>query len=108
MRKPSYVVMTRPVYPYTHREQGDFEAVAYQAFSVARSTTETLRDWSPDEDTSAVEAALRERQLLVARDPTRPWLWLFTPATVDKAGATPADLPDLTGYTLQREFPCAV
>ncbi|KAF2995351.1 mediator of RNA polymerase II transcription subunit 13 [Curvularia kusanoi] len=82
---------------------GDFEAVAYQAFSVARSTTETLRDWSPDEDTSAVEAALRERQLLVARDPTRPWLWLFTPATVDKAGASPADLPDLTGYTLQRE-----
>ncbi|KAG9197156.1 mediator of RNA polymerase II transcription subunit 13 [Epicoccum nigrum] len=50
---------------------GDFEAVAYQAFSVARSATqpaETLRDWSPDQDTSAVEAALRDRQLLIVRE----------------------------------------
>jgi mediator of RNA polymerase II transcription subunit 13 len=93
----------------THSAQGDFEAVAYQAFSVARSTTqpaETLRDWSLDQDTSAVEAALRDRQLLVVRDATKPWLWLFTPAAaaVNKAGATPADLPDLTGYTFQREL----
>lgn len=93
----------------TDSAQGDFEAVAYQAFSVARSTTqpaETLRDWSPDQDISAVEAALRDRQLLVVRDATKPWLWLFTPAAaaVDKAGARPTDLPDLTGYTFQREL----
>ncbi|KAF3039676.1 mediator of RNA polymerase II transcription subunit 13 [Didymella keratinophila] len=85
---------------------GDFEAVAYQAFSVARDSsqpTSTLRDWSLSEDTRAVEAELRERQLFIARDATKPWLWLFTPTTVAEAGAQPADLPDVEGYSLQRE-----
>ena len=65
-----------------------------------------MRDWSPSEDTRAVEYLLRDRQLFVARDATRPWLWLFTPSTVDKAGASPADLPEVEGYTLQRTFLC--
>ncbi|UPX20448.1 mediator of RNA polymerase II transcription subunit 13 [Ascochyta rabiei] len=80
---------------------GDFEAVAYQAFSVAR--TAALADGSPSEDTRAVEAALRARQLFVARDPTRPCLWLFTPTALDHAASHPADLPDVPGYLLQRE-----
>ncbi|KAF2624534.1 hypothetical protein BU25DRAFT_493522 [Macroventuria anomochaeta] len=85
---------------------GDFEAVAYQAFSVARNTTQPsspLRDWNPAEDTRAVEAVLRERQLLVACDATKPWLWLFAPTTVDKARSSPGDLPGVEGYLLHRE-----
>ncbi|KAJ4988246.1 Mediator of RNA polymerase II transcription subunit 13, partial [Stagonosporopsis vannaccii] len=81
---------------------GDVDAIAYQAFSVARSPA-TLRDWSPDQDARAVEAALRDRQLFVARDAARPWLWLFTPAAVDSPAAAPADLPDVDGYVLQRQ-----
>lgn len=87
--------------------QGDFEALAYQAFSVALNTaqpTSTLRDGSPSEHTRAVEATLRQRQLFVARDPTKPWLWLFTPTTADKAASAPAGLPELEGYLLQREY----
>ncbi|KAF9697706.1 hypothetical protein EKO04_004396 [Ascochyta lentis] len=83
---------------------GDFEAVAYHAFSVAPTTA--LASAAPSEDTRAVEAALRARHLLVARDPSKNWLWLFTPTTLDKAAsvaAAPADLPDLPGYQLQRE-----
>ncbi|KAF3042700.1 mediator of RNA polymerase II transcription subunit 13 [Didymella heteroderae] len=89
---------------------GHFEAVAYQAFSIARDSDQpapTLRDWSPSEDARAVEAELRERQLFVARDATHPWLWLFTPTTLADAGAGagagPPDLPHVEGYLLQRE-----
>jgi mediator of RNA polymerase II transcription subunit 13 len=105
MRRSSYVETWPKHTRLLTNVQGDFEAVAYQAFSVARNTTqpsETLRDWSPSEDTRAVEAFLRDRQLFVARDATRPWLWLFSPTTVDKAGASPAALPEVEGYSLQR------
>ncbi|KAH6629085.1 mediator complex subunit 13 C-terminal-domain-containing protein [Boeremia exigua] len=83
---------------------GDFEAVAYQAVSVARNPQSAPpRDGSSDEDTRAVEAALRDRQLFVARDAARPWLWLFAPTTADQAGAPPPDLPAVDGYLIQRE-----
>jgi mediator of RNA polymerase II transcription subunit 13 len=85
--------------------QGDFEAVAYQAFSIARDlSSASTFEHSPSEDTRAVEAALRQRQRFVARDATKPWLWLFTPTTANGAGADadPADLPDFDGYLLQR------
>ncbi|KAF1925922.1 uncharacterized protein M421DRAFT_423210 [Didymella exigua CBS 183.55] len=92
--------------------QGDFEAVAYQAFSVARDPAQpapSLRHGSPSEDTRAVEAELRRRRLFIVRDATRPWLWLFAPTattttTTDAdARAGPADLPAVDGYLFQRE-----
>ncbi|KAF1938159.1 hypothetical protein EJ02DRAFT_32338 [Clathrospora elynae] len=92
---------------------GDFEAIAYQAFSVTRTTTTTtttptstsskLRDWSPSDDTRAAEAELRQHLHLIAHDASRPWLWLFKPTTVEKAGHNNAGLPELDGYSFQRE-----
>lgn len=105
MRKSSCVYRDSVPKPELTNVQADFEAVAYQAISVARHPSQpssTPRDWSPSEDTRAVEAILRDRQQLVARDPTRPWLWLFTPSAVDKAASSPPDLPEVHGYLLQR------
>ncbi|KAJ4344974.1 mediator of RNA polymerase II transcription subunit 13 [Ascochyta clinopodiicola] len=102
MRKSSYVLFSSPpLHSLTLTAQGDFEAVAYQAVSVTRTTA--LHDGSPSEDTRAVEAALRARQLFVARDLARPCLWLFTPTALDQAASHPADLPQVPGYLLQRE-----
>ena len=93
-----------PAPPPADSTQGDFEAVAYQAVSVARNPQSAPpRDGTSDEDTRAVEAALRDRQLFVARDAARPWLWLFAPTTADQAGAPPPDLPAVDGYLIQRE-----
>ena len=56
----------------------------------------------------AAEAELRQQQQqhqqfqLVAQDASRPWLWLFKPTTVDKAGEDNAELPEIDGYRLQR------
>lgn len=86
--------------------QGDFEAISYQAFSITRVPSQpspSLRDWNPSDDIRAVEADLRLRLHLVVPDPSRPWLWLFQPTTVDKAAQSPLDLPDVDGYTLQRK-----
>lgn len=79
--------------------------VAYQAFSITRdsNTPPTQpRDWSLAEDTRAVESELRHRRLLVAHDSSRPWLWLFKPTTVEKAGEGAGELPVLDGYLLHR------
>jgi mediator of RNA polymerase II transcription subunit 13 len=92
--------------PITNKQKGNFEAIAYQAFSVTRTNTPAstkLRDWSTSEDIRAVEAGLRDELQLVAQDATRPWLWLFTPTTVDKAAQTDVDLPEPDGYRLQRK-----
>ena len=88
--------------------QGDFEAIAYQAFSIARTTSPTVsrtRDWSSADDIRAAEAELRSQLQLVAQDASRPWLWLFKPTTVDKAGQNNAELPEIDGYRLQRASP---
>lgn len=54
----------------------------------------------------AVEAELRQALHWVTHDATRPWLWLFTPTTVDEAADQGApEPPQLDGYRLQRE-PC--
>ncbi|KAF2123929.1 hypothetical protein P153DRAFT_351481 [Dothidotthia symphoricarpi CBS 119687] len=86
---------------------GDFEAVAYQAFSVTR-TLRPRNGTTPPDDTAAVEAELRQAQHLVAQDATRPWLWLFrsAAATPDKPTQSPPDVPDppdVQGYHLQRK-----
>ncbi|KAL7775653.1 hypothetical protein CFE70_009497 [Pyrenophora teres f. teres 0-1] len=85
---------------------GDFEAIAYQAFSIARTSTPTLsrtRDWGSADDIRATEAELRQQLQLVAQDASRPWLWLFKPTTADKAGQNNVHLPEIDGYRLQRE-----
>ncbi|KAI4954840.1 hypothetical protein J4E86_006150 [Alternaria arbusti] len=84
---------------------GDFEAVAYHAFSITRTTTPTssrTRDWNASDDIRAVEAELRQDLRLVAQDASRPWLWLFKPTTVDKIEPN-VDLPELDGYRLHSE-----
>jgi mediator of RNA polymerase II transcription subunit 13 len=89
----------------TNAAQGDYEAVAYQAFSITRDSDPPpppLRDWSPSEDVRAAEAELRRDRHLVTQDASRPWLWHFQPTTVDKVGQDTADLPVLEGYRLQR------
>jgi mediator of RNA polymerase II transcription subunit 13 len=91
----------------TNKTQENFEAIAYQAFSVTRTNTPTsakLRDWSPVEDIRAAEAGLRDGLQLVTQDATRPWLWLFKPTTAVKAGQNDAELPELEGYRFQRMF----
>ncbi|KAF2799159.1 hypothetical protein K505DRAFT_371161 [Melanomma pulvis-pyrius CBS 109.77] len=85
---------------------GEFEAVAFQAFSVKRTPTPppaTPFDWAPSEDIRAVEAELRQEQHLVVQDASRPWLWFFRATTIDQLGQTPPHLPVLEGYSLQRE-----
>ncbi|CAN9088216.1 unnamed protein product [Alternaria alternata] len=85
---------------------GDFEAIAYQAFSITRTTTPTssrTRDWNTSEDIRAVEAQLRKDLQLVAQDASRPWLWLFKPTTVDKLEPNDAEPPELDGYRLHSE-----
>ncbi|KAF2472631.1 uncharacterized protein BDR25DRAFT_284183 [Lindgomyces ingoldianus] len=84
---------------------GDFEAVAFQAFSVTRNTdaSPSLVDRSPAEDLHAVEAEFRQGQHLVVQDASKSLLWFFRATTADKAGQTPLALPVLPGYDFQAE-----
>lgn len=102
VRLPIFYTMRRP---RVDNHQGDYEAVAYQAFSVIRASSpqpSTLRDWNPSEDIRAVQAELHNDRRLVAQDASRPWLWLFEPTTSDNAGPPAMDLPQPEGYRLQR------
>ncbi|USP79551.1 Mediator of RNA polymerase II transcription subunit 13 [Curvularia clavata] len=88
---------------------GDFEAIAYQAFSVSPVTStppssKPSQSSSSAEDIRTVEAELRHGLHLVVHDTSRPWLWLFKPTTVDKIGQTALELPQVDGYRLQREL----
>ena len=85
--------------------QGDFEAVAYHAFSVRRNPTHSAAkslDHAPSEDIRAVEAQLRQEQHFVVQDASRSWLWLFRSTTNDQVGQKPHDLPVVEGYDFQR------
>ncbi|RAR12336.1 mediator subunit med13 [Stemphylium lycopersici] len=86
---------------------GDFEAIAYQAVSIASITTTPIaaktRDWAASDDIRAAEAELRCALHLVAQDASRPWLWLFKPTTAEKIGQHPVPLPEIHGYRLHRE-----
>lgn len=82
---------------------GEFEAVTYQAFSIARNSTNfdsKLRDWNTSEDIRAVEAELRLDLHLVTQDTVRPWLWLFQPVV---SGQAAPDIPVVEGYHLHSE-----
>jgi mediator of RNA polymerase II transcription subunit 13 len=86
--------------------QGEFEAIAYQAFSVSRDTkqaTPQVSNGSHSDDIRTAEAELRHGRHLVTQDASRPWLWHFTPITLDMMGQDVVGLPVLEGYTLRRE-----
>ncbi|KAF1953801.1 hypothetical protein CC80DRAFT_477313 [Byssothecium circinans] len=84
---------------------GEYETVAYQAFSIARSPGPTSKsfDWNPSDDIRAAEAELRQAKHLVVQDASRPWLWLFRPASIDQVGQKTVDLPSVDGFRFQRE-----
>jgi mediator of RNA polymerase II transcription subunit 13 len=85
--------------------QGDFEALAYHAFSVRRNPAHSASkplDHAPPEDIRAVEAQLRQEQHFVIQDASRPWLWLFRSTTNDQVGQKQRDLPVVEGYDIQR------
>lgn len=87
---------------------GDFEAVAYQAFSVKRSPTTSVVN--PDErvetpeDLHAVEESFRQGNHLVVQDVGRSWLWFFRSTTPDRSGQIPAASPVLDGFTFHAEL----
>ncbi|KAF2438252.1 hypothetical protein P171DRAFT_170845 [Karstenula rhodostoma CBS 690.94] len=86
--------------------QGDFEAVAFQAFSVARNPTRSSSsalDWNTSDDIRVAEAELRNANHIVLHDVSRAWLWLFRAATPDQAGQPPLDPPTLDDFRLNRE-----
>jgi mediator of RNA polymerase II transcription subunit 13 len=86
--------------------QGDFDAVAYQAFSVTRiATLGTSKppDWNPADDGRAIEAELRRGRQLVILDVSRPWLWLFKPVSAESVGQDVGEMPAIDGYQLQRK-----
>ena len=83
-------------------QQGDFEAVACQAFSVKRSPTTPAvnsdeRVENP-EDLHAVEESFRQGNHLVVQDGDRPWLWFFRSTTPDRSGQIPSASPVLDGF----------
>ncbi|KAF2657781.1 hypothetical protein K491DRAFT_776987 [Lophiostoma macrostomum CBS 122681] len=85
---------------------GDFEAVAYHAFSVRRNPTHSaspLLDHAPSEDVRAVQAHLRQERHFVIQDASRPWLWMFRSTSSDQVGQKPYELPVVEGYDFQRE-----
>lgn len=85
---------------------GDFEAIAFQAFSVSRTTNQTSsrdREWPASDDIRAVESKLRQASHWVTQDAARPWLWLFRPATVEDSEQAAFELPTVDGYQWQRE-----
>ncbi|KAL5118621.1 mediator of RNA polymerase II transcription subunit 13 [Pleosporales sp. CAS-2024a] len=77
---------------------GDFDAVAYHAFSLTPDP-----DAPPLDHVRLVEARLRRARRFVTQDASRPWLWHFTPSTVDMAAADAIELPSIAGYSLKRE-----
>lgn len=86
---------------------GDYDAIAYQAFSVSRDTASPAllqRDWTSADDIRAVEAHLRHAHHLVTQDASRPWLWYFKPAAADMVGQDSVELPVVEGYNLHRTF----
>lgn len=89
--------------------QGDFEAVAYQAFSVKRNinTPSTIIDepGGPSLDLHTVEAEFWQRRHLVVQDVAKSWLWTFRATTPDKAGQTPMATPVLEGFHFQGKHP---
>jgi mediator of RNA polymerase II transcription subunit 13 len=86
--------------------QGDFEAIAYQAFSITRDTKQPIPPQNADGNSSdhlrAAEAQLRHGRHLVTQDASRPWLWYFKPTAVDRVGQDTIELPALEGYVLHR------
>ncbi|KAF2825371.1 hypothetical protein CC86DRAFT_371064 [Ophiobolus disseminans] len=85
---------------------GEYEAIAYQAFSITRDTDQNpprSRDWGTSDDVHAAEAELRQGRNLVTQDASRPWLWHFEPITVEMVGQDTMELPALEGYRLHRE-----
>ena len=87
--------------------QGDFEAVAYQAFSVARnparSSSRTL-EWNASDDIRVAEADLRRGNHIVLQDASRPWLWLFRATTADQVGQPPLELPTVDDFLFNSEL----
>ncbi|KAL5387238.1 hypothetical protein PMIN02_008225 [Paraphaeosphaeria minitans] len=85
---------------------GDFEAVAFQAFSVARNparSSSTTIDWNPSDDIRVAEAELRSANHIVLHDASRAWLWLFRPAAPDRVAQSPLDPPTLDDFRLNRQ-----
>ena len=91
---------------HANTAQGDYDAIAYQAFSITRDAnppTTRHRDWSPSDDLRAIEAELRHAHQLITQDASRPWLWHFKAITVDRVGQGNIELPSLEGYRFQRK-----
>lgn len=92
---------------FTDESQGDFEAVAFQAFSVARNPTRSSSsslDWNTSDDIRVAEAELRKDNHIVLHDVSRSWLWLFRPAAADQVGQPPLDLPTLDDFRFNSEL----
>lgn len=84
---------------------GDYEALAYQAFSITRDNdhvSQRPHDWSASDELRAAEAELRRDRQLVTQDASRPWLWHFEPIPLDAVGQDTVKLPSLEGYKLHR------
>ncbi|KAF2870294.1 mediator complex subunit 13 C-terminal-domain-containing protein [Massariosphaeria phaeospora] len=84
---------------------GDFEAVAFQAFSVQRKPTQPSTRATgqlPSEDVRVVEAELWQQQQLAVQGLSRPWLWLFRATSTDTAEQQ-LPLPVVDGYVFHRE-----
>lgn len=91
--------------------QGDYDAIAYQAFSISRdaaSPTPLRRDWTSADDLRAVEAELRHGHHFVIPDASRPWLWHFKPVAVEMVGQDSVELPAVEGYNLHRRVPLSL
>lgn len=91
----------------TDSAQGDYEAIAYQAFSITRDADQNpprIRDWSPSDDVRAVEAELRQSRHLVTQDASRPWLWYFEATTIEMVGQDTMKMPTLEGYRFSRTW----
>ncbi|KAH6206852.1 mediator of RNA polymerase II transcription subunit 13 [Parastagonospora nodorum] len=85
---------------------GDFEAIAYQAFSITRDTKQPVThnaDGNSSDLLRTAEAELRHGRHLVTQDASRPWLWYFKPTTVDAGSQDVVELPVVEGYVLHHE-----
>lgn len=87
--------------------QGDFEAIAYQAFSITRDTKQPVTHDAAgisSDPLRIAEAELRHGRHLVTQDASRPWLWYFKPTTVDAGSQDAIELPVVEGYVLHRMY----
>ncbi|KAF2202802.1 hypothetical protein GQ43DRAFT_368263 [Delitschia confertaspora ATCC 74209] len=85
---------------------GEFEAVAFQAFTVRRDSTKSsakLQDENTSEDLHVVEAEFRQGRHLVIQDAGKALLWFFRATTPDRAGQMPMAVPVLEGYIFKAE-----